>query len=100
MKSQFKLDEQTNDKIAEHCEFNKEGLCVKCNTECEHQWVERTCSVCHIQHKEHTWENGQCTICHVKHENHEYDPSTGKCYCGDVCMHPQTKAVSVNAEVH
>lgn len=96
----FKLDEQTNDKIAEHCEFNKEGLCVKCNTECEHQWVERTCSVCHIQHKEHTWENGQCTICHVKHENHEYDPSTGKCYCGDVCMHPQTKAVSVNAEVH
>ena len=93
--NEFKLDEST-----EPCEFNENGLCVKCNTECKHQWVEGDCSVCHIQHKEHTWENGQCTICQVKHENHEYDSSTGKCLCGDSCLHSQTKAIPVNAEVH
>ena len=99
--NEFKLDEKTNDKSMEPCELNgNNGLCVKCNTECEHQWVEGACSVCHIQHKEHTWENGQCTICQVKHENHEYDPSTGKCFCGDSCLHSQTKAIHVNAEVH
>lgn len=98
--NEFKLDEKTNDKSTEPCEFNRNGLCVKCNTECKHQWVEGACSVCHIQHKEHTWENGQCTICQVKHENHEYDPSTGKCFCGDSCLHSQTKAIHVNAEVH
>ena len=98
--NEFKSDEKTNDKSTKPCEFNENGVCIKCNTECNHQWVEGTCSVCHIQHKEHTWENGQCTICQVKHENHEYDPSTGKCCCGDSCSHSQTKAVSVNAEVH
>lgn len=98
--NEFKLDEKTNDESAEPCEFNGNELCVKCNTECKHQWVEGACSVCQIQHKEHTWENGQCTICQVKHENHEYDSSTGKCLCGDSCLHSQTKAIHVNAEVH